>query len=60
MTKIINGLQVIAGALQNAPPPTSNNQMDAIEMLCTLFEKWKLLAPPTLQIDISFLNPQHY
>jgi hypothetical protein len=37
--KIINGLQVMAGALQNAPPPTSSNQLDAIEMLRTLFEK---------------------
>ncbi len=49
--KIINGLQVMAGALRNAPPPTSSNQLDAIEMLRTLFEKWKLLAPPALQID---------
>jgi hypothetical protein len=31
--KIINGLQVMADALQNAPPPTSSNQLDAIEML---------------------------
>ncbi len=46
--KIINGLQVMAGALQNALPPTSSNQLDAIEMLRTLFEKWKLLAPPAL------------
>ncbi len=43
--KIINKLQVMAGALQNAPPPTSSNQLDAIEMLLTLFEKWKLLHP---------------
>jgi hypothetical protein len=46
--KIINGLQVMAGALQNASLPTSSNQVDAIEMLQTLFEKWKLLAPPAL------------
>jgi hypothetical protein len=39
--KIIHGLQVMAGALQNAPSPTSSNQLDAIEMLCTLFEKEK-------------------
>jgi hypothetical protein len=44
--KIINRLQVMAGALQNAPPPTSSNQLDAIETLRTLFEKWKPLAPP--------------
>ncbi len=37
--KIINGLKVMAGALQNAPPPTSCYQLDAIEMLCTLLEK---------------------
>jgi hypothetical protein len=41
----------MAGALQNAPPPTSSNQLDAIEMLRTLFEKWKLLAPPALLND---------
>jgi hypothetical protein len=46
--KIINGLQVMAGALQNAHPPTSSNQMDDIETLQTLFEKWKLLAPSSI------------
>jgi hypothetical protein len=46
--KIINGLQVMAGALQNAPPPTSSNQLDAIETHHTLFEKWKLISPPAL------------
>jgi hypothetical protein len=49
--KIINGRQVMAGALQNAPPPTSSNQLDAIETILTLFEKWTLLAPPALQND---------
>ncbi len=49
--KIINGLQVMAGALQNAPPPTSSHQLDTIEMLRTLLEKWKRLAPPVLQVD---------
>ncbi len=49
--KIINRLQLMAGALRNAPPPTSSNQLDAIKMLHTLFEKWKLLALPALQID---------
>ncbi len=49
--KIINRLQVMADALRNAPPPTSSNQLDGIEMLRTLFEKWKLLAPPALMID---------
>jgi hypothetical protein len=41
----------MAGALQNAPPPTSSHQLDAIEMLRTLLEKWKRLAPPVLQTD---------
>jgi hypothetical protein len=50
-TKIINGLQVMDGALQNTPPPTSYHQVDAIEMLSTLLEKWKCLAPPVLQTD---------
>ncbi len=49
--KIINGLQVMAGALRNAPPPTSSHQLDAIETLCTLLEKWKHLAPSVLQIN---------
>jgi hypothetical protein len=34
-------------------PPTSSNQLDAIETLRTLYEKWKLLAPPAL------LNESH-
>jgi hypothetical protein len=37
--KIINRLQVVAGALQNKPPPTSCHQLDAIEMLRRLLEK---------------------
>jgi hypothetical protein len=49
--KIINGLQVMAGAIQNAPPPTSSYQLDGIEMLRMLLEKWKHLAPPVLQTD---------
>ncbi len=49
--KIINGLQVMAGALRNAPPPTSCLQLDGIEMLLTLLEKWERLAPPVLQTD---------
>jgi hypothetical protein len=49
--KIINGLLVMAGALRNAAPPTSSNQLEAIEMFHTFFEKWKLLSPPALLID---------
>jgi hypothetical protein len=41
----------MAGALQNAPPPTSCHQLDAIEMLHMLLEKWKRPAPPVLQTD---------
>ncbi len=52
-TRIINRLQVMASSLRNSPLPTSSNQLDAIEMLRTLFEKWKLLAPPAL------LNESH-
>ncbi len=52
-TRIINRLQVMASALRNAPLSTSSNQLDAIQMLRTLFEKWKLLAPPAL------LNESH-
>jgi hypothetical protein len=37
--KIINGLQVMAGALQNTPPPTSCHQLDAIETSHMLLEK---------------------
>jgi hypothetical protein len=43
--KIINGPQVMVGALQNAPPPTSSHQLDAIEMLRTLLESGSVLYP---------------
>jgi hypothetical protein len=46
--KILNGLQVMVGAMQNAPPPTSSSQLVAIEALRALLEKWQLLAPPSL------------
>jgi hypothetical protein len=38
----------MAGALQNAPPLTYSNQLDTVEVLQTLFEKWRLLEPPSL------------
>jgi hypothetical protein len=41
----------MAGALRNAPPPTSCHQLDVIEALCMLLEKWMHLAPPVLQAD---------
>jgi hypothetical protein len=46
--KIIHGLQVMAGALKDAPPPTCISQVDAIANLCDLFDSWRLLAPPSL------------
>jgi hypothetical protein len=46
--KIINRLQVMAGVLQNAPPPLSSYQMDAIEMLIHYLKSG------------SSLHPQHY
>jgi hypothetical protein len=49
----------MAGALRNAPPPTSSHQLDAIEMLHMLLEKWKLLASPVLQIDSRPVRVPH-
>ena len=46
--KILNGLQVMVGSMQNAPPPTSSSQIVAIDALRALFDKWRLLAPPSL------------
>jgi hypothetical protein len=45
--KIIHGLQVMSGALTNAPPPTSMSQVEAIANLRDLFESWCLLGPPS-------------
>ncbi len=45
--KIIHGLQVMFGALTNAPPPTSMSQVKAIANLRDLFESWRLLGPPS-------------
>ncbi len=45
--KIIHSLQVMSGALRDAPPPTSISQVDAIANLCDLFESWRLLGPPS-------------
>ncbi len=49
--KILNGLQVMVGSMQNAPPPTSSSQLVAINALRALFEQWKLLAPPALLLS---------
>ena len=47
--KIIHGLQVVAGAISGAPPPTSISQLDAIANLRDLFKSCRLLAPPHLR-----------
>ena len=47
--RIIHGLQVVAGALTGASPPTSISQVEAITNLRDIFESWRLLAPPSVQ-----------
>jgi hypothetical protein len=47
--KIVHGLQVVAGAITGALPPTCISQLDAITNLSNLFESWRLLAPPHLR-----------
>jgi hypothetical protein len=47
--RIIHGLQVVAGALTGALPPTSISQVEAITNLRDIFESWQLLAPPAFQ-----------
>jgi hypothetical protein len=47
--RIIHGLQVVAGALSGASPPTSISQVEAITNLRDIFESWRLLAPPSFQ-----------
>jgi hypothetical protein len=47
--KIIHGLQVVAGVIRGAPPPTSASQLKAITMLQEIFESWCVLAPPSLR-----------
>jgi hypothetical protein len=46
--KIIHGLQVLAGAIRGAPPPTSVPKLKAITSLQEIFESWHVLAPPSL------------
>jgi hypothetical protein len=51
--KIIHGLQVMSGALKDAPPPTTITQVKAIANLRDLFKSWQLLGPqPTNQACI--------
>jgi len=47
--KIIHGLQVVAGVLTGALPPTSISQVEAITNLRDIFKSWQLLAPPSFQ-----------
>jgi hypothetical protein len=45
--KIIHGLQVMSGALTNAPPPTSISQVEAIANLRDLFKSCCLIGLPS-------------
>jgi hypothetical protein len=47
--KIIHSLQVVAGKIRGAPPPTSVSQLEAITSLQEIFESWCALAPPALR-----------
>ncbi len=47
--KIIHGLQVVAGTIRGAPPPTSVSQLKAITSLQEIFESWCTLDPPSLR-----------
>ena len=47
--RIVHGLQVVAGAITGAAPPTSISQVEAITNLRDIFESWRLLAPPSFQ-----------
>jgi hypothetical protein len=46
--KIIHSLQVVAGAIRGAPPPTSVSQLKAITSLQEIFEALRALASPSL------------
>ncbi len=46
--KIIHGLQVVAGAIQGAPSPTSVSQLKAVTSLQEIFKSWRVLALPSL------------
>ncbi len=45
--KIIHDLQVMSGALTNAPPPSSISQVESITNLHDLFKSWCLIGPPS-------------
>ncbi len=50
--KISHSLQVVAGAIRSAPPPTSVSQLKAITMLQEIFDSWCVLAPPSLWMNL--------
>jgi hypothetical protein len=47
--KIIHDLQVVAGTIRGAQPPTSVSQLEAITSLQEIFESWGALALPSLR-----------
>ncbi len=47
--QIVHGLQIVAGALAGAAPPTSISQVEAIANLRDIFESWRLLTPPAVR-----------
>jgi hypothetical protein len=44
--RIAHGLQAVANALTDTPPPTTISQLDALINVRDLFELWRLLGPP--------------
>jgi hypothetical protein len=44
--RIAHGLQAVADALTETPPPTTISQLNAFTNLRDLFELWRLLGPP--------------
>jgi hypothetical protein len=44
--RIAHGLQAVADALTDMPPPTTISQLNALINLRDLFELWRLLSPP--------------
>lgn len=42
--RIVNGLKVMASVISNALPPTSTSQLEAIDSLKKLLDKWRRSA----------------
>ena len=51
--KIINGLQVMASALANAPQPTFVTQLEAIVQLCDFLGAWQEQGIPGIARQVS-------